>query len=477
MKALAIVVCLLASAPLAAQPASPASATTQDEGAFHAELRREGESLRHECGSLALKAIGGCVVALATEHPLHVSFGTLAPQNGMGFGPALVMHRTPNENWKLNWSADVAGAFSGAWRAGAYLKIVRTAVKRPGVSGGGVPSASSSAGIHPYPVFDVYAQIISLPKLAYFGLGPDTLESGKSFFGMRETIIGASTIYPVAGPGPLAALKLALLGEINNRLVDIRSSDAGGAPSIEQLYSDATAPGLFDQPGVIQLGEGVRIQPALANGRLRLNYVTRFQQFVASDASSSFRRWTLDLGHELPIYGRSRAPSSRDTNNPNDCSIDPGTSKCPAVSSNRGGTINLRILVSRSGVSEAAAVPFYFQQTIGGSDINGDRGLASYDDYRFRGPKLLLLQQSFEHAFGKWPVGVWIATDQGRVSRQGDQGDAGPFRKTFAAGLTVRAGGFPVAQFSWATGGSEGHHVALTISTSVLGGSTRPSLY
>jgi hypothetical protein len=476
MRALAIVVCLLASAPLAAQPPAPAPAT-QKEGAFQAELRREGESLRHDCGSFDLKGVGGCVQALATEHPLHLSFGTLAPQNGMGFGPALVMHRTPNENWKLNWSADVAGAFSGAWRAGGYLKIVRTAVKRPGVSGSGTAAASSTGGIHPYPVFDVYAQTISLPKLAYFGLGPDTLESGKSFFGMRETIIGASTIYPVAGSGPMAGLKLALLGEVNNRRVDIRSSDASGAPSIEQLYSDATAPGLSDQPGVIQFGEGVRIQPALANGRLRLNYMTRFQQFVATDATASFRRWTLDLGHELPIYGRPPASRSRDTNNPNDCSIDPSTAKCPAVSSNRGGTVNLRVFVSRSGVSDTAAVPFYFQQTLGGSDINGDRGLASYADYRFRGPKILLLQQSFEHALGKWPVGVWIAADQGRVSLQGDQGDAGSFRKTIAAGLTMRAGGFPVAQFSWATGGSEGHHLALTISTSVLGGSTRPSLY
>ena len=30
-------------------------------------------------------------------------------------------------------------------------------------------------------------------------------------------------------------------------------------------------------------------------------------------------------------------------------------------------------------------VPFYFQPTLGGSDINGQRLLSGYDDYRFRG--------------------------------------------------------------------------------------------
>ena len=103
--------------------------------------------------------------------------------------------------------------------------------------------------------------------------------------------------------------------------------------------------------------------------------------------------------------------------------------------------------------------------------------LASFDDYRFRGPHVLLFQESFEHSIGDWPVGVWIAADQGRVSLQEDNGDAGTLRNTFAAGLTLRAGGFPAVLLSWATGGSEGHHVAITISTSVLGGSSRPSLY
>ena len=472
MRRLVMLACLSLAAPLAAQTPAP---TTQNESAFHAELRREGERLKEACGELNLKELGGCAVALATDHPLHVSFGTLAPQNGVGFGPALVMHHTPNENWRLNWSADFAGAFSGGWRTGAYLKIVRTAVEAPTLSGGG--TAGSSVAIHPYPVIDAYAQTISLPKLTYFGVGPETSRAGKSFYGMRETIVGAAVTYPITAGEHFQRLNLSALGEINGRLVDIRPSHESGAPSIEELYSEATAPGLTNQPGFTQFAEGIRFKPSLAGGWLQLNYVTKLQQFVASDPGYSFRRWTLDLGHELPLYRNSSRPGARDTNNPNDCSIDVTARECPAVSRNRTGAIDVRVLVSRSGVSDPDVVPFYFQPTLGGSDINGNRALASFDDYRFRGPHVLLFQESFEHSLGDWPVGVWIASDQGRVSLQDDTGEAGTFRTSIGAGLTLRAGGFPVVTFSWATGGSEGHHVAITINSSLLGASARPSLF
>ena len=39
------------------------------------------------------------------------------------------------------------------------------------------------------PVFHVFAQAISLNKLAYFGIGPATSETARSYFGMRETIL------------------------------------------------------------------------------------------------------------------------------------------------------------------------------------------------------------------------------------------------------------------------------------------------
>jgi hypothetical protein len=205
-----------------------------------------------------------------------------------------------------------------------------------------------------------------------------------------------------------------------------------------------------------------------------LNYLVTAEQFLGGDAFS-FRRWRVDLDHEIALYGTSRPVESRDTNTPNDCLIGPGADACPAISRDRRGSINLRILAVTSAAGDEARIPFYFQPTIGGSDINGHTALASFDDYRFRGPHLLLLQQSFEHSL--WgPIGAWIRTDQGVVADRRDALGFSSLRKSVAAGVTIRAGGFPMVVASYAVGGGEGRHISFTINTSLLGGSSRPSL-
>jgi hypothetical protein len=105
----------------------------------------------------------------------------------------------------------------------------------------------------------------------------------------------------------------------------------------------------------------------------------------------------------------------------------------------------LRLLLSESINSATRAVPFYFQQTLGGQDINSSLVRGSYQDYRFRAPNILLLQQSFEHSI--WgPFGVRFMADEGRVAlRRGDVGFS-HLRHSFAGGLTLRAGGFPMVQ-------------------------------
>jgi hypothetical protein len=458
--------------------ARPASA--QDESKLHAELRREGERIRENCTSVDAKQLASCVVTLATDHPVHVAFGNIAPLNGFGLGAAFGTTNTPNENWSLRWSGDAVRAFGGAWRAGMYLKIIQTTVPEVKVVKPGAGSSPSLA-IRPYPVYNVYAQTISLPRLTYYGLGRNTTRTNQAFFGLGQTVVGTSAIVPLSRFTATRALNLSLVGEVNGRIVDVRSAPSDDRPSIEELYTEATAPGLTRQPGFLQLGEGVRIKPSLAGGRLRLDYLAKLQQFIApSDSTYSFRRWTIDLRHDVPLY-RTFAPADvRDTNGPNDCAIDVTTNACPSplpppsASRNRTGTVGFRLFASRSSASDASVVPFYFQPTLGGSDINGQRLLPSYDDYRFRGPRVLVLQETLEHSI--WgPLGLWLAADQGKVSLDGSRADG--FLHSYALGLSLRAGGFPFVLVSWATGGGEGSHVAFTVSTSLLGGSARPSLH
>jgi len=331
--------------------------------------------------------------------------------------------------------------------------------------------------VHPYTLVNLYAQSISLNKLNFFGAGNDTTLAGSSVFGMSETIVGGSVIKPVFEWPAIRQLNLALLGEVNGRFVSIRGETGQSAPSIGDVYTNATAPGLSNQPGVLQFGEGLRIKPAIGN-HFALNYRGSFQQFLArSDSHYSFLRWTADLDHTFALYGQSQsAPVSVETNGPDECG--PPTENCPSVvhSRNRNGSLGVRLLLSESITSAASAVPFYFQPTLGGTDIDGVPSLTSYRDYRFRAPNLLLLSESFEHSF--WgPVGFTLSADQGKVAvRRSDMG-FDHLKHSFTAGVTLRAGGFPMVYLLFAWGGAEGRHTVFNMNTSLLGGSARPSLY
>lgn len=430
------------------------------ESPLHAELRREGERVSDACRTFSFKSIPTCGYTLFTDHPLHIAAGSMPPQNGFGLGGAFVWSKNTT-NWRMSWDVDAVGAFGGAWRAGAYMKMVHT------------PHPATVHATHPYTVFNFYAQSISLNKLNYFGLGNNTTLAGESVFGMGETIVGASVIKPVYEAKAIRWLNLSLLGEINGRFVDIRGNHGQSAPSIETLYNNATAPGLDSQPGFAQLGEGVRIKPAIGN--LQLNYVGKFQQFFApSNSQNSFLRWTVDLDHSYSLYGSSPSGGS-ETLGPDSCA--PSRDKCPEIphTRNLNGSIGVRLLLSESLTSGTSVVPFYFQQTLGGQDINSVLSLGSYQDYRFRAPDLLLLQESFEHSI--WgPFGLKFMADQGRVAlARGDLGFS-HLKHSFGGGLTLRAGGFPMVSLMFAWGGSEGHHNIANMNTSLLGGSARPAL-
>jgi hypothetical protein len=433
------------------------------ESPLQAELRREGERVSDACGTFSFKSIPMCGYTLFTDHPLHIAAGSMPPQNGFGLGAAFVWSKN-TRNWRMSWDVDAVGAFSGAWRAGGYMTMVHTPH----------PAKPQIHATHPYTVFNLYAQSISLNQLNFFGLGNDSTLSGKSLFGMSQTIVGASAIKPVFELKAIRWLNLSLLGEVNGRFIDIRGAQSQSVPSIETLYTNATAPGLSSQPGFVQLLEGVRVKPAIGN--LQLNYLGKFEQFFApSNSQYSFMRWTVDLDHTYSFYGRSQSATSAETVGPDSCA--PSGEKCPEIphTRNLNGSIGVRLLLSESLTSGTSVVPFYLQQTLGGSDINSALTLGSYQDYRFRAPNLLLLEESVEHSI--WgPFGLKFVADQGRVALTRSDVGFSDLKYSYAGGLTLRAGGFPMISVMFAWGGSEGSHNTFNMNTSLLGGSARPSL-
>ncbi len=457
MRRLAIAASFFLTAPLWAQ-----------EGDLGADFRKEGVRFSENCVGFKL---AGCAQLLFTDHPLHIAVGSLAPQNGFGSGIAFVSHYTPNEAWRLFWNADAVATPNGSWRAGAYMSAVLIRHQKISTRLGTTGSKLSNLALQEMPVIHAYAQGISLNSISYFGLGQGTPRN-QSYFGMTETVAGANIIWPL-----MKTLNVSLLGEANGRFFSLRGRQAANGLSIEQLYNDTSAPGLSNQPGYAQFGQGIRIRPSFANGYVRLNYNATFQEWVATNSTYSFRRFKADLGHQFPLYRTTRSLLPREFNGPDTCAADPNSLRCPSPSRNLEGSFGFQFLYTASYTSAGSVVPFYLDPTIGGSDINGTALLPSYPDYRFRGPDLMVFRGTFEHSIYKWPIGAKFMIDEGRVALT--RGDLGfnHLAHSYAVGLTVHAGGLPVMDLLFAWGGHEGTHTIATVSPSLLGGTARPSLY
>ena len=435
----------------------------------------ELDKLKDSCGAFK---IPDCAEELFTGTPVHIAVGSIAPQNGFGFGLAYLGHKT-TDNWRDSWDADAVASINGSWRAGVYLKLVHTPNNGIGVGYGTPPPMKDNMlDLPEHSVINLYAQAISLNTLTFFGEGPNTTLAGRSFFGMTQTIVGGSAVKPDL----YEKLNLGVYAEINGRFVSLRPNTGQPSPTIGALYTEATAPGLTTQPGTLQLGEGVRMRPAFLDDLIRLNYNFAYQQFLTpSNSTFTFQRLTADLSHEIAIYRKTtRSFLPRDNNGPDECAIatDDQHPECPKpYVRNREGSINLRVFSALSMTPGGDIVPFYFQPTLGGSDINGNSALPSYQDFRFRAPNVLLFQESFERSLFSLPLGFTLGADQGKVGlTRGDLG-SGPWVHSFSAGLTLRAGGFPQVYLLFAWGGNEGTHTIANVNTSLLGGSTRPSLF
>jgi hypothetical protein len=302
---------------------------------------------------------------------------------------------------------------------------------------------------------------------------------------MTEHIVGGSLVRPLG-----QKLNMGWYAELNGRAVDIRPSRGQSSPSIEQLYTTTTAPGLAMQPFFLQPGIGVRMRPSALNNLLNFNYDLAYRPFIGvSESGFSFQRLTADLYQEISLYHKYLL-TPRDTNDPNDCRTDPSddSSTCPPVirkgnnsgtSSSRSveGRLALRAYTTLSMAPGSNTVPFYFQPTLGGADLNGNPSLSSYQDYRFRAPNILLFQEIFEHSLGRWPLGFTLRADQGKVAlTRGDLG-SNSWRHSYAVGATLRAGGFPQVYLLFAFGGNEGTHTLANVNASLLGSAGRPSLF
>jgi len=98
------------------------------------------------------------------------------------------------------------------------------------------------------------------------------------------------------------------------------------SPSIEQLYTEASVPGLTSQPGTAaaRARDSHPPDPGQRCGAVELQ--PRFSGILDTrNANFSFERLVVDPGHEFALYGTTtRILEPRLANGPDDCALESG---------------------------------------------------------------------------------------------------------------------------------------------------------
>jgi hypothetical protein len=325
---------------------------------------------------------------------IHLRLGGIGEGAGFGIGPA----------YRYN-----TGRFDIRTSAAVSLKryfIAEAALRFPGTP------LDTLYFLDDGPYVELYGRRRDFPQEDFFGLGPDSAETARSNFALRDTLVratgGVRRGYFLAGVG-VGYLSPSIGAGTDERM-----------PSTTEIFTPVEVPGLALQPafGVVEpFVEFATLDRALnepAGGRYRF----AFSRYVDRDFDRfSFQRWDLDLRQYLPFLQATR-------------------------------TLALRAWLSSSDPDEGQIVPFYLQPTLGGATT-----LRGFRTYRFRDRSALLLQAEYRWRINELVSGA-IFYDTGAVAPR--LADLGELERDYGFGLRAGSRTGVVFRADFAFGGREG---------------------
>jgi hypothetical protein len=274
--------------------------------------------------------------------------------------------------------------------------------------------------------FQIYARNKQMQDLPFYGLGPDTNVHNAVQFSERDTRVGALVASPLTS-------WLSASGTFETLFPNIGNVDSTKVTSIGQVYTEQTAPGLTSQPTLLHFEAFLRPHFSLASNHLQFDYRFRYGYFHDTDTGHfSFRRFVADFGHSL-------YPESEN-----------GHRRLDSV-------LSVRFRLAMSDASATNAVPFYLQETIGGSDIDNQATLRSFRDFRFRAPNSFLVQSEYDRRI-IGPVGFLVFYDAGKVAFARSDLNFSNMHQGFGGGLSFFLAGKVVFRAYVGLGGGEGAH-------------------
>ena len=390
----ALVVLGLAVPVLAQEPESRAEALRQ-------ERARKAESLtpyKPDRLEVAMTLIEGRALAALGREGLHFKLGSLTTGSGFAFGPGFRSSPVLRHHGTLS-----------LWAAGSLKKYwaVEARARFPELANGHVFA-------------ETWATRRDYPQEAFFGIGPDARRSDHVNFALRQTVFGAR-----GGVRPVRPLSLG--GAVEYIQPDVGHGRSTRVPSIEALFSDATAPGLARQPDYLLTSTFAELdyrQPI--NARRGGWYRIEFSRYDDRDFNAySFNRVELDLRQYVPFLAERRVLAGR-------------------------------ALVSTSDVDPGQTIPFYLMPSLGGNDT-----LRGFREYRFRGPHALLLQAEYRYEIWSGLDGAFFY-DAGKVALNRSDLDLSNLEKDYGFGFRFNTDAGVVMRVDAGFGSSDGKHLYIT---------------
>lgn len=363
--------------------------------------------------SPAMKTLFGCASDLFTLEPVHPVVRTIVPGGGVGIGLNLTLD-SPKGEWHRIFTTDGAISLSGFWAAESVLTL-----RHPKLGGDWNTARDGDAfATH------LYVRARGLQKMPFYGLGPHSSRFNRAFFSEQDVFTGADVVNPLAS-------WLRVGGTVEAIFPEVGGVHREEVRPIEQLYNEATAPGLARQPTFVH--SEIMISPHHAYP-FEFNSRIGYHFFTDTDTGHySFQRFRADLRHAIYL-SRVQGQPRRDA-----------------------GTLDIRALLSLSRVSAGNAVPFYLQETLGGTDINKDAMVRGYQDYRFRAPNRMALSAQYERRVWSY-LGVLAFYDAGQVANKPSDLSFANMRQSYGFGLNVWGQGKVLLRAYVGLGGGEGVH-------------------